>query len=698
MKKGFRSVEFWKSALMILPDDSFFELLRSVFGKIKTPFNKQMLLDSLESFLLRKDIQQTIACFIDQNDARIIAALAALGEPAPGELESFFSGELSYASLHDQLVNLEERFICYRFREGGVSRIALNPLMKTILAPAAADTSLLFPPVPPEEAAGKMTHNKAPPVLDDRVIAALFSFVPAGEPFFKAGSGMRKRLLDAAGKVFPGLAIEPVIGGLRVLGLFRAEAGRLIPDLRRFAGFGKLTRRERLEYLAAGICCFSAAESKADIIPWLLRGQLAALTAFTRRFLDSLETERLYPPGTLQALAFMLDRGEAAADGQKKLNASALVEALQTAGLLVKVSAQYYRLCLPAAESADSGKTPLIAMDAAFSCLVYPEISCADAISLAAMMEIREAGTTVRFELTRDSAVRAFNRGCSADMMIGLLRRLSGNRIDEPLVWTLQDWEKRHGEVRLQKGLVLSLAPERRYLAETLPLAALIRASLAPGIYLLDETTETAALESLRKAGVAIVACQTEAAGPFAGEEGQPQKFFAPLGTGGSGGIRPPKPAPAVDARKNFSKNSAKVSTVIAGFRSILEQMPLGKEERDELAARIDRRLVLNESQLRDAAVRYEKLEARGLDYVGKAIIAKQAIALQSPLEIVMPGKSGERFFGIPKALEKEGGESVLTLSPLAETGGSGGLTRIPLGKISLLRRIKKSIFEHAGI
>ena len=95
----FRSVEFWKSALMTLPDSSFFELLRSVFGKIKTPFNKQILLDDLESFLLREDIQKNIAAYIDRNDAAVIAALATLNEPAPGELESFFSGELSYVEL-----------------------------------------------------------------------------------------------------------------------------------------------------------------------------------------------------------------------------------------------------------------------------------------------------------------------------------------------------------------------------------------------------------------------------------------------------------------------------------------------------------------------------------------------------------------------------------------------------------------------
>jgi hypothetical protein len=123
--------------------------------------------------------------------------------------------------------------------------------------------------------------------------------------------------------------------------------------------------------------------------------------------------------------------------------------------------------------------------------------------------------------------------------------------------------------------------------------------------------------------------------------------------------------------------------------------MNLGREEQDELSARINRRLVLCESQLKDALVRYEKLEARGLDYAGKALIAKQAISMHSPVEVTWPGKhKQEHIFGIPKALEKSGGESILVIEP---ANGRDEAIRIPLGKIGLLRRVKKSIFEQTS-
>jgi hypothetical protein len=304
---------------------------------------------------------------------------------------------------------------------------------------------------------------------------------------------------------------------------------------------------------------------------------------------------------------------------------------------------------------------------------------------------------TVRFELSRDSVVRAFKRNLSAAMIIELLQRLSHNRIDESLIFSLCDWEKRHREVTLSRGLILTLSPEQRHLAETKPLAKLIVETFAPGIYLLPESAEEKAAQILYKAGVTIIARRGESrtADYSGGEEsdgGPLRNFFQPLY------CSPNKESPDHDpphassqvTEPHVIEDDPSASILIESFRSILKQMRLGEEDRNELAARIDRRLVLCDSQLKDAVVRYEKLEARGLDYVGKAVIAKQAIAMQAPVEAVWPGREKqERAFGIPKALEKAGGESILVLAI-----NEGETVRLPLGKISLLRRKKKSIFE----
>ncbi|GHV96518.1 hypothetical protein AGMMS50293_28380 [Spirochaetia bacterium] len=742
---AFRSIDFWKSAIMIMPDNSFFELLRSVFGKIKTPFNKQQLINELEVFLLREDIQKNIAGYISPGDAKIIAAVAALSEPVPGELESFFSGELNYAELHDNVVNLEERFIFYRFAENDLSRLALNPVLKPVLAPFIGDSSLLLPSVPAAEAE-IMTANDGT-VLNDRILAALLSFVSENELFYKAEGEIRKRIIEAGKTVFPGLELGSLTGGLRALGLFLVNEDKLVPDYRHFDNFGILNPRERMEYCAAGIYYYHEAESSAVISPHLLRPHVYSLAVFIHQFLDTLESDRLYPVKTLKRLAGILERRSAktwvGVLGWKKINGDVLIEALKKAGLLAPASAEYHRpgpLVSDAAASAPdtaAASAPVIAMDSGFSCLVYPEINYTGAIGLASILSIREAGPTVRFELSRESAVRAFDRDISAAMMIDLLKQLSGGRIDDTLAWTLKDWEKRYGEVSLRQGLVLSLSAERRYLAETAPLADLIRETLAPGVYLLAESAEIETTDALRNAGVDIIARRGESGGKAgdayvignhvigsyaggshtAGSQAERNPFTSPGAAIHSPGAAihspgakspPPKQRPpaAKDAENTGAiaglNPGAQASTLIEGFRTILEKMQLNRAERDELAARIDRRLVLCETQLRDASVRYEKLEARGLDYVGKVNIAKQAIAQRAPVELVWPGRSAgkgngpkeERIFGIPKALEKTGGEAVLVIVP----PGGEEPARIPLGKISLLRRIKKSIFENSPV
>jgi len=58
--KSFRPVDHWKSAIMSLPEGNFFELLRSVFGNIKTPFSKHKLLEDLFAFLSKKKIEKPL--------------------------------------------------------------------------------------------------------------------------------------------------------------------------------------------------------------------------------------------------------------------------------------------------------------------------------------------------------------------------------------------------------------------------------------------------------------------------------------------------------------------------------------------------------------------------------------------------------------------------------------------------------------
>ena len=693
-KDIFRPVEFWKSAVMTMPDSSFFELLRCVFGKIKTPFNKQHLLKDLEIFLLREDIQKTIAAYINENDTKVIAAVALFGEPVTGELENFFSGELSFAQLHDIIVNLEERFILYRFKEENKSRLALNPLLEQVLTPVVADISVLFPAA--DGTASETETAASTVILNDRILAGILSFVSQWQPFYRAEGVIRKQVIEAAKNTFPGIDFELVIGSLQVLGLLYVDGDKLVPDKKRFCDFGSASRsglsaRERMEYCAAALLIYNEIKNTTEILPPLYKSRILKITNFIHSFLDSLNAELLYTEKTLKKLAEIL-KAKTDADVANET----LLNTLEKTGLVVTVSPQQKRLGdivqnadekhVPSIDDSSSVDSSSITVDSGLSVLVYPEINYNNAIKLADFLNIKEAGAVVRFELDKNSAVRAFDSGIDADEIIELLRRLSGCKIDDSFLWNLKDWEKRHGEVSLKKGVVLTLAEDHRYLAATMPLARLINETPAPGVYLLGEDTMERASAVLKNAGIDIIAHRSSKK-----EDNEFSFNYFP-----SPSSRAPEKIPfaaASSAAKTSgnSKDASRAAALTEEFHTVLNKMPMGKAEHDELSARIKRRLVLCEAQLKDANLRYEKLEAKHMDYAGKQNIARQAIAQQLPVEIVWLSAGTEKnIFGIPKALEKENGDLVLIIA----CADKEDVMRIPLAKVSLLRRIKKSIFE----
>lgn len=695
MKNIFRPAEFWESVVMTMPDNSFFELIKSVFGKIKTPFNKQQLIKDLEVFLTREDIQKTIAEYIDEDDAKVIAAVALFREPAPGELESFFSGEINYARLQDIIVNLEERFILYRFMENNTSRLALNPVLEQVLSPFAEDTSPLLTDTAapktesPQEAARAIC-------LNDVILAAIVSFALQWKPFYKAGGVIRKQINDAWKKCFPGMDLDFIVGCLMILGLFYTDEDYLIPDKKSVDDFSFLSARERSEYLAAALIVYDdskkegnrqQAYERTEILPPLFKGKILETANFIHGFLDSLDADRLYTEKTLKRLMEIHKAKTGAALGEK------FFEALEITGL-VAVSEKRKQLGASARNTAEKHNGQAIIIDASFAILVYPEINFSDAVSIAGFLNVKETGAVIRFELEKDSAARSFDNRVGADEIINLLNRLSLGKADETLIWNLKDWEKRHGEVSMRKGVVLTLAENKRYLAEVMPLASMIEETPAPGVYLLNENMMEEAENVLRGAGIEIIARYQMIRGFSDSRESESRgkaalasRFPAITPSFLADNSARAEERTAESARFRFNKG-AEMKTK---YRALLEKLPLGEQEKTELSARIDRRLILCEAQLKEADIRFEKLEARHMDYAGKQIIAKQAIATQSPVEIIWPGAGrGKSFFGVPLSLEKEGGEIFLVIIPDGEKEAS----RVPLAKVSLLRRVRKSIFS----
>lgn len=736
MNPPFGDIREWETALLTLPEELFFSLVRSVFGSIKTPFSKQRLVDDLKAFLSNEENRKALEAYIDEKDAFLIASVAVLRNPTEQELADFIGGELN-GNIHAFLINMEERLIVYRFKKGRIAYIALNPLLEGVLSKFTQNTRRLFPRV------SRVNRMEEEPeaylsLIDDRFIATGFSFALEKEGASKNRYGLRKNGFGANKTGFPH-AVQYCTGALRVLDLLHADDAkpeeRLDVNEWNLERFGKLSPRERLEYYVTGVYLYQhktgSLQRRFNEFNAFHQGQIKTIAAFVHQFLDFFDGDCQdgrcgavwYPRITLQRIAILLQRRGLGADQDRSVslpNLEALLSCLEATGILISDKSSLRRIN-PAVfreerrlreknggangENSSRERQAVLTMDTEFSCILYPGIDFNDALNLAFFSEVCEMGAVVRFELTRESVVRGFDRGIRADAMIRLLNRLSDDQVSPNLRYCLNDWESRRRSVSLHHGLVLCLDEDRRYLAEIEPFSRLIAQVLAPGVYLLYNTERSEVVGALRHVGIDIVAQNTRRAtgvngvfGVYASDDYEMR--FPALASSDLSPLLIGETEAEEDALPLQPEQAA---LYLERFRRALDNSAVPKSKRDELNVHIENRLILNEEQLSEDCVSYKKMEAHLLDQAGKISIIRDAIAAKSAVDVrwitmdkkrEKTGQGGlehhaERHAaGIPQKLEKSEGKRMLFL----ET--QEGEIHIPLRKILCIRKMKKSIFE----
>ena len=121
----------------MLPDSRFFDMLRAYLGKIKTPYNKQNLIEQLSSFFCRGQNRKNLLTLLDDFDEKIIAALILIPEATQKKLSDFFSGEYVSSEIAARISNLTDRLIIYKDESDKdcFECLYINPLLEDLLAP-----------------------------------------------------------------------------------------------------------------------------------------------------------------------------------------------------------------------------------------------------------------------------------------------------------------------------------------------------------------------------------------------------------------------------------------------------------------------------------------------------------------------------------------------------------------------------------
>ena len=103
----------WRESIALLPDNHFFEIIRMYLGEIKTPFNKQKLIEELGAFLRKAENRAVIFALLEKEEIELLAAVKFIEKPTREKIRDFFQDSYSYAFIFDKTNNCRDRFARY---------------------------------------------------------------------------------------------------------------------------------------------------------------------------------------------------------------------------------------------------------------------------------------------------------------------------------------------------------------------------------------------------------------------------------------------------------------------------------------------------------------------------------------------------------------------------------------------------------
>lgn len=667
----------WREALTRLSDQYFFDLVRMYIGAVKTPFNKQKIIETLSAFLRNKKNRNRIVSCLDQFDRELLAGMRALPSPTREKLVQLFSGTRSFPDVYERILNLEERLLVYRKDEKANREYALNPLLADVIEEHALQDDLIRP-----EKRSEPVY--APFAVNDGVLAGLYSFFLHESPPVRNDGSLRRRTLDSLSAAFPELVsgntvLPLVVASLRNLSLLNVHDGCLVPDHERWVRFAGCDTVTRTAYLCAAVY-----------------GRLTrdALQRNAQAFLDlakMLAEDGYYSPAIVNRAAYLVGEKSGSAPGKRSRFSRMLQEKnpvvagcssdtpgrAETAHLFGLLAEKEGLLVPNAALSGDIEPVAAsIVVSPSFETVLMPGSSLAELLPLVSFMMVTSMQTVGNYEITRKSCTAAFDQGETAESIIALLKKHSTASLPGNLVFSINDWFSGYTALSLYHGYVLKVDDSRRVLFErNEALNRLIRKTLAPGVYLLDTDSPEELQEEASRAGIDFIPSVAR---------GTPRSDPAPLPS-----LRIlERKSSAVCVSPEYS-SAEEEHTIRAELVSALEAMNIARDQKEALLSRIQRKIIISAAQLDPESVRPEKMEARGMDFLGKVRVIEQAVATGTLLEIHID--SGTRvLLGRPLSMEKKRGDVMLKMQNEADDTEE----TISVSRAVLVKRIRGSIFS----
>ena len=683
-------VALWREYFLRLDDKQFLTLMRLYLGEIKTPYNKQNLIESLEAFLRREETKKNILALLSDADTQVLCAIKFIPGATLSKLQEFFKAELFCEALEDILRELKSRLLIYEQPVAyGLSKaLKINPF----LAPALDDALRLEELIPECDGPEKRLGAEC---VGAEFVASYLSFVAKNPKLCKLDGTFKKKAESDIEEKFPGRLEKArlLTRALENLLILKDKEDSFEVDWKRAKSFAQMDAQSQAMYLLASVSArYSRTKTKF----------------YSQVFLDALKSipAKGFKSGAFLRCAYLLCCKESGQEESFVGSQSRFARIIQShrqeeADLRGNSSGAFFERMLEqaevfgfalfedAGESVDGEKIvyknprffesrvppkniAMVNVDSGFSLTLMPGFGLARVLEIAVFSDLVKFDTVVQFEINQSSVIRAFDQGLGAEQIINILKDNSNFAVPEALEFSIKEWEANYKSICVYKGFVLKVSQERsEALLHNPNLKKRVLECLAPQVFLLDCKNEDEVAALLKNCGV-------ENIGKIKGAEDEPELTgFVPL-----------KESEALDCGETGAKKSGRNQESEKRLQKIysqIEALELDEEQKDVLRNVASAKMIVNDSQLCAPAIPLEKNSAHGMDYEGKLYVIDQAIKEGEQI-IFRLSKKAKLVTGFPIGIDRNSFEDGVYLNVFVGKEQK----EISIGKIEFEKKKKK--------
>ena len=701
MKYGI-SVETWSNCISSLPDNRFFETMRLYLGEIKTPYNKQRLIEQLAGFIRNDANSGSMIALLDEYDIKILTTLAFIPNATQETLIEFFAQEYTMADIFTELSNLIARLLVFEQKDEYSSKkyLRINPLIWDKLEPYIQLSNIISP------AQTAKTNIDDVFCISPDMLAAFVSFINTKGCSCKSDGVMKKNTLSRIQGVFAGKekTIQLILTAFINLNLVREGEKGFEADKERFELFAGLEPSQQYALLCAASCSrFSReglkkeAQLLLDTISSIPQEGFTLESLVRLGFLAGTQKPEEGTGSSKSRFSRMLEAArqeDSLAAGINPENAGSLLdrmlESAVALGLLQKTgwdkNGHEIFVCsdIMKAEKAGAAAGNILNIDSTFTVSLMPGLSLKKLLPFTEFLEVKNYGVITEYEITRQSVSAAFDRGWTVEKICKELEKYTSYELPQNLKVCISEWYDSYSSAMLYKGYVLKVAKNNISFVENAPnIKRYIKEKLGEGIYLLNIPVDSDISYFINESGLDFMGKVKDSFVP--GEK----LAFPVLRTGNSFVVGGPFLRQAQDKLGSGTPSFSAAGHLLNELKQELKKLDLTKNQRECLENRIHNRLILTKEQLAKTSVRTEILEADGMDFGGKVHLFEAGLKENDMMELTLPqfDKDDEYFKVVGRTLgiTKQTGDAVVRF----EVYPTHEITNFVVSRITYLRRLR---------